>query len=145
MGFSANIGITSTAPGVVRVTMRGVIRFSDVELLRVQIDELVGNDRDMVTGIVVDLSAVQACDCRVLPVLHVARRRMIESCGWLVVRFVDPRSLTGLAAIGLSDAIAVYRASRALAEPVWPRELGWSGAVCRRPIRPLRSARWALC
>jgi hypothetical protein len=131
MGFSDNIGITSTAPGVLRVTMRGVIRFSDVELLRVQIDALVGNGLGMVTGVVVDLSAVQACDCRVLPVLHVARRRMIESCGWLVVRGLDPGSLTGFAAIGLADAIAVYRASRTLAEPVWPREPGCSGAASR--------------
>jgi hypothetical protein len=51
--------------------------------------------------------------------------------GWLVVRGLNPRLLSGFAAIGLPDALAVYQASLVLAEPVWPREPGWTGAARR--------------
>jgi anti-anti-sigma regulatory factor len=124
---STNIGITKTAPGLVRVALRGVIAPLVVDQLRVQLDELVRNGVGMVTGIVVNLSAVTECDCRLLPVLHAAQRQMFEAHGWLVVRGVDPQLLSGFAAVGLSDALAVYRASLALAEPGWPKEPGWTG------------------
>ena len=128
---SANIGITTTAPGLVRVALRGVVAPLVVDQLRVQLDEVMRNGVGMVTGIVVNLAAVTACDCRLLLVLHAAQRRMFEAHGWLVVRGVDPQVLSGFAAVGLSDALAVYRASLALAEPAWPKEPGWTGAPRR--------------
>jgi anti-anti-sigma regulatory factor len=135
MSPSATIGITNTAPGLVRVALRGFVGPLVVDQLRVQLDELVRNGVGMVTGIVVNLSAVSACDCRLLPVLHAAQRQMFEAHGWLVARGVDPQLLSGFAAVGLSDALAVYRASLALAEPAWPKEPGWTGDRSRSPHR----------
>lgn len=62
---------------------------------------------------VVDLSALRRCDCRLLPVLERVHQRLQPIHGQLRAQGLDPDSLTGFGDAGLVTVLDAYRASLA--------------------------------
>jgi anti-anti-sigma regulatory factor len=102
-------------PGDVVLQLHGVVDRRAVGYVRRELGRL------LTTGpvtVLVDLSDVPQCDCRVLPVLDDARRRLEARRGRFALRGLDPEALTGFAEASLRELLAAYRASPGVGQPL---------------------------
>ncbi len=92
--------------------------------------------RSGASAVLVDLSAVRACDCCALPVLDEVRRQLSACHGFFEVRGLNPGTLTGFDEATLREVFLAYRASPGVAQP-WKPGRGGVTAACHDATRRL--------
>ncbi len=99
-----------------RVTIKGDIDLAATTRLHAHLHELL---EASVRYLVVDVSGVRHCDCRVIDVLAQASRRLRTHQGLIHVVGLTPRTLTGWESLTLPEVFRVYRATLDLLPTGW--------------------------
>jgi anti-anti-sigma regulatory factor len=97
--------------GEALLTLTGVVDRADVARIEARLGRLLARGA---SSVLVDLSAVWRCDCRLLAALERVHQRLQPAHGQLLhTRGLDPATLTGFDDAGLPTVLAAYRASLA--------------------------------
>lgn len=127
-GTRVGVELVRRGPDDVVLRVRGVVDRRGVGYLRRELVRLLDAGA---MAVLFDLSAVDQCDCRILPVLADTRRRLEAARGRFTLCGLDPEALTGFADASLRDVLAAYRASPGVGLPLWRGEPGGLGVPGR--------------
>jgi hypothetical protein len=102
------VTVTHHGPAEALVTLSGTVDAAGVGGVEHRLTRVIAAGS---RSVLVDLSGVRWCDCRLLTALGRVNRRPCDPPARLRVRGLDPDTLTGFSSAQLPDVLAAYRAS----------------------------------